>query len=615
MNMLVLSKLFLLIVVAVPLFLVLRGRLRMDIAALLIAVGLGLGQFGGLQILAAAGQPKEAVKAISGFGQPVVITLISLFILTHALEKSGVTRWIARRLIDIGGSSETRQIALFASTTAFLSLFMNNLAAGALILPSAMDVAHRTGVKPSKLLIPVAYGSLLGGVATYFTTANIIVSDLLQIAKPPQTALRIFDFTPVGGLIAVAGILFLAYFGKRLLPDRQPTAEQSMTRLTGSELEDIYQIGERLWEAKVLPESPLAGKSLAQSEIGTQLGVEVAAIWRHRMAIFTPSADQFIRPNDILLLVGREERVHQLKEKGLKIGRDNGSGHISRLGVTLVEVIPSPRSKAVGRTLKELDFRKRFGFTVVAMRRPDRTYRTGVGDIPLALGDSLLLVGARQRIVSLEKSVDFIVLRPSLSDQPLNRRQVILAVGIILVAITASILGVPVYLTVLLRAIMVVLVGLLKTEDAYQAIEWQAVFLIAGMYSVSLAMVETGLAADLGELMVRYFSSFGALGIAAGSYLLTALLTQVMGGQVTALVTGPVAISAAIHMGVSPQAVAVATAIGCSASFLTPFAHPVNILMIAPANYTFQDFFHIGWRLTILSFVILLIGLALFWRL
>jgi di/tricarboxylate transporter len=615
LNVLDFSQLFVILIVAILLFLVISNRIRMDIAALLIAIGLGLGQYAGLQILGAAGQPKDAVKAISGFGQPVVITLLSLFILTRALERSGVTRWIARKLIDIGGTSETRLIALFAATTAFLSLFMNNLAAGALILPSAMEVAHRTGIKPSKLLIPIAYGSLLGGVATYFTTANIIVSDLLTIATPPQAPLRIFDFTPAGSLIAIAGIAFLAFFGKRLLPDREPSAEQIMTRLTGSELEEIYRIGERLWEAKVLPESSLAGKTLAQSQIGTRLGVEVAAIWRSRTAIITPMADQAILPGDLLLLIGREERVCKLREQGLKVGRENGNAYISRMGVTIIEAIPSPRSKAVGQTLKDLNFRKQYGFTAVAVRRLDQTYRTDVGDLPLALGDSLLLVGPRSRVRALDNSPDFIVLQPSLSDQPLNRRQVVLAVGTVLAAIAASIAGLPVYLAVLLGAMVVVLGRVVRMEDAYQAVEWQAIFLVAGMYALSLAMVNTGLAAGLGHTMVEVSSSFGALGLAAGAYILTAALTQLMGGQVTALVTGPVAISAAISMGVSPQAVAVATAIGCSASFFTPFAHPVNILMIAPANYSFKDFFRIGWPLTIVSFVMLLLGMALFWGL
>ena len=185
----------------------------------------------------------------------------------------------------------------------------------------------------------------------------------------------------------------------------------------------------------------------------------------------------------------------------------------------------------------------------------------------------------------------------------------------ILSAITASILGFPVYLSMLIGAIVIVLSGILGMEEAYRSIEWQAIFLIAGMYAVSLAMVNTGLASVLGSWMVRLMSPFGPLGLAAGSYSLTAILTQLMGGQVTALVTGPVAISAAIHLGTSPQAIAVATAIGCSASFFTPLAHPVNILMIAPANYTFSDFFRIGWRLTLVSFVVLLVGMIIFWGL
>ncbi|HEX7973604.1 MAG TPA: SLC13 family permease [Anaerolineales bacterium] len=609
------SQILLILIVLIPLGMVFANRLRVDLAALLIAVALGIAQFLGGDMLGPAGSSKDAAKAISGFGQPVVTTLISLFILTRALDKSGVTRWIARKLIVYGGASESRLIFLFATTTAALSLFMNNLAAGALILPSAMEVARRTGVKPSKLLIPVAYGSLLGGAATYFTTANIIISDLLRSAKPAQEPLRVFDFTPVGGLMAIAGIAFLAYFGKRLLPNRQPAAEQMMTRMTGSELEDLYKIGERLWEARVQPGSQLAGMTLAQAAIGRKLGVEVAAIWHGRQAIFPPAPDQVISTNDILLLVGREERVSRLLEVGLAIGRENRNEHISPFGVTMLEIVLAPHSKALGRTLKELDFRRRFGFTVVALRRLDRSYRTEVGDFPLAMGDSLLLIGPRNQLRSLQKDLDFIVLQPSLSDQPLERRPVYLSSGIVLAAITASILGFPVYLAMLLGAIVIVTSGVLSMEEAYQSIEWQAVFMIAGMYSVSLAMVETGLAAELGGGVVRLAEPFGPLGLAAGAYILSAMLTQLMGGQVTALVTGPVAISAAIGMGVSPQAVAVATAIGCSASFFTPFAHPVNILMIAPANYTFSDFLHIGWRLTLLSFVVFLVGMVLFWRL
>jgi di/tricarboxylate transporter len=609
------AQLFLMVVVAVPLIFISRNRLRMDLAALLIALVLGLGQFLGLGLLGPEHTPQAAIKAISGLSEPAVLTLLSLFIITHSLDKSGVTRWMARRLIDLGGRSERRLIVLYAASTAFLSLFMNNLAAGALLLPSAMETCRRTGIKPSKLLIPVAYGSLLGGSATYFTTANIVVSNLLASAHPPQAMLRILDFAPTGGLIALAGIAFLGLFGPRLLPERLPSPELMMARYTASDLEDFYQLGERLWEAVVLPDSPVANKSLAESRVGEQLGLVVAGVWHGQQAVFSPPPEQVIHPGDILLIVGREERVQQLSRLGMRLGRENTNEHISARGVLLIEALPAPHSQALGHTLRELEFRTRYGFTVLALYRDGRSHRTDVGDFKLRLGDSLLMIGSRENLGRLRSSPDFIVLEPDPGDQPVQRLQAGLTVGVIAAGIMASILGLPVHFSMLAGALLLLSSGMLSMEEAYRAVEWQAIFLIAGMYAVSLAMVNTGLAKQIGEAMVTMVTPLGPLGLAAGAYLLSAALTQVMGGQVTALVTGPIMISAAISLHTSPQAVAVATAIGCSASFFTPIAHPVNILMIAPANYKFEDFFHIGWRLTIVCFVMLLIGLVVFWRL
>ena len=347
-------QLILLAVLFVPLVLVVVNRLRVDLAAILMAVLLGIFQFAGLGILGPAHRPDAVINILSGFGQPIILVLISLFILTRILEKSGVTRWIVWQFLKVGGMKQGRLIGLFAATAAFLSLFMNNLAAGALVLPIAMEVARRTRIAPSKLLIPVAYGSLLGGAATYFTTANIIVSALLQNAKPPQPALNILDFTPTGGLIAIAGILFLALFGQRLLPDRQPTEEQTFARLTGSELEKLYAISERLWEARVLPEALLTGKTLAQSRIGSQWGVTVIAIYRNKEDILLPQPQQVILKDDLLILVGREEKIKNLKEWGLDIHIEKGENHLSAKGVTFAEIIPAPHSKAIGQTLKSL---------------------------------------------------------------------------------------------------------------------------------------------------------------------------------------------------------------------------------------------------------------------
>jgi len=601
--------------IIIPIILVIFNRLRIDTAALFMAALLGVFQLSGLGMLGPEHTPADAIKAISGFSQPVVITLISLFIVTSGLEKSGVTRWLAHQILRIGGENESLLIALFATLTAVLSLVMNNLAAGALVLPTAMEASRRTGIRPSKLLIPVAYGSLLGGSATYLTTANIIMSDLLRIANPPQSPLRFLDFTPTGGLIAIAGIIFLWIFGKHLLPDREPAIEQATARRTIHELQDLYEINKWLWEARVLDHSELVDINLGSSQLGGKYGITVAAIIREQKNVLLQSADPKICPGDVLILIGQDEEISELRSLGLDITLEKENARSALQEPSYLEMILAPHSKMEQKTLKEIEFRKTFGMSVIAIKRLTQSFRTDVGDIPLNMGDSFLVIGNRKQISSLRKSSDFIIFEPDQVDEPIDKRQAFFTILLISVAIAVSIVGVPIYLSMLVAAVLSMALKVVPIEESYQSVEWQAIFLISGMYAVSLAMIQTGLANLLGKSTIALALPLGPLGVAAGGYLITALLTQFIGGQVTALITGPITISAAISLGINPQAVAVATAIGCSASFLTPMAHPVNILMIAPANYKFGDFFRVGWLLTFISFIVLLIGLAIFWHL
>jgi di/tricarboxylate transporter len=605
----------LLITVLIPIILVAFNKIRMDLAALMIASILCILQLAGFGILGPANTPQDAVKAIAGFSQPVIVTLIALFILTNSLEKSGIPRWIASRLIKIGGNETSTYIGLFTVVSAGLSLLMNNLAAGALLLPSAMEVARRTRIKPSKLLIPVAYGSLLGGSATYFTTANIIVSDLLRIANPPQPGLKFLDFTPTGGLIALAGIIFLWFFGSKLLPDRETSYSQAQAILTGSELEDFYQLGDRLWEAKVRKNSPIIGRTIRESEIGKKWGVAIAAIESGAENFDLPYPDTSLALGDTLFLVGREENIRAMKDLKLEIKPARQGLHLTPRGIFVSELILTPHSQAQGQTLKLIDFRLKYGITVVGIRRLNRSYRTDVGDLSLSFGDSLLVISDEEHLKRVKQSNEFIVIEPNPADQPIRKKQAILSVVAILAAIIASIAGIPVYLATLASALLLLLTNTSSLEESYKAIHWQAVFLIAGMYSVSLAMIQTGLAKDIGQSLLQLVSPLGGLGLAMGAFLLSAFLTQLIGGQVTAMVTGPITIAAAISLGVSPHAVAVATAIGCSASFITPMAHPVNVLMIGPGNYEFKDFARVGWMMTILSILMLMVGLVIFWKL
>lgn len=607
------SQLFVLLVLIIPLTLVFMGRLREDIAALVMAGSLGLAQFFGMGVLGPAHSPDDATKALTGFGTPEVITLLSLFILTFCLDKYGVTRGIAKNLLKIGGKSEARLIALFATTAAILSLFMNTLAAGALLLPSALEASRRTGVKPSKLLIPIAYGTMLGGAATYLTTANIVVSSLLPLADPPQKQLGFFAFTPTGGVICIAGLAFLALAGKYLLPDREPPA--SMVSRTSDELSAVYKLNERLWEIDVKPEGTLVGMSLSELGLGEKLGLSVLGIRRGRRVIPIFGATCKVQEQDVLVVVGNEERAKQLLDQGYQVHPALQTNALDDHGTVVADLLVPPRSNVEAKTLRELAFRAKYGFTAVALWRDNQSHRVDVGNIKLRPGDSLLVVGPQDRFPDLKRQNDFVIAETTGHGSGFDMKKVMLTLAISVVALAAMFWGMPVELAMLSAAALILVTGLLTPEEAYGAIKWRAIFLIAGTISVSLAMVQTGLAQMAGNAVVGLAAPYGGIGLVAGAYLLSAALTQVMGGQISPLVVGPITISAAIRLGVNPQAIAVVTAIAGSVSFITPLSHPVNILMIAPANYTFNDFVKSGWVLTVVCFVALMFAVPLFWQL
>jgi K+/H+ antiporter YhaU regulatory subunit KhtT len=450
-------------------------------------------------------------------------------------------------------------------------------------------------------------------MATYFTTANIVLSNLLTIADPPQMALGVLSFAATGGLTAIAGILYITILGRRLVPARQPGPEQALARRASAELETIYEVGERLWEARVEDSSPLAGLTIQNSAIGGKFGIAIVAMRRGYQAFFAPAPDEIIQSGDILLIVGREDRVSLLNDLSIKIQPELHT--ITTFGMTLIELILAPHSTYVGKTIKQMNFRRKYGFTILAILRAGRSYRTDVGDMSLEAGDSLLVVGPPKRVRDLLINPDIIVFEPDPATRAVPRRRAIISILVFLSAIVFSLLGLPIYLSVLAAALLAVLFGLLPIQEAYRSVEWQVIFFIAGMYVASLGMVNTGLAALIGQKVIDLLRNAGPLGLAASTFLLSATLTQFMGSQATAFVVGPIAISAAIHLNTSPQAIAVASAIGCSASFLTPIAHPVNLIMMSPGNYRFKDFFRVGIGLMIVVFLSVLIGMIMFWRL
>jgi di/tricarboxylate transporter len=586
-------------IVALTLILILSNRIRVDLVALTVLLALG---FAGMVT------PSEA---ISGFSSPAVITLIGLFVITHALEVTGVIHSVARRVNKVGSGSEKRLTIIFMAAGALLSMVMNNIAAGAVLLPAAVRVARDTAIPASKLLIPLSFGTLVGGMATFLTTANIIMGSILE--DQGLRGLGMMDFMPTGGLIAFAGLLYMLLIGRRLLPVRETISQT----VTSSDLYETYELGQRLWEVQIPAGTWLANREIRHSGIGEKLGLTIVGIWRGHRAILSPNPDEIIEPYDYLLVMGQEERVVQLTEWGAVFqGRHyspNGDEH--NYAVELTEVIIPPRSEAVGKTLTEVDFRNKYGLTAVALWREGRSYRTDVGRFPLQVGDAILMVGAVSRIKSLAADRNYLVLGGDFEHSPIYPNKAIPTLIITAIVLIAAILDLfPLPMVVLAGTAAVILTGSIKMEEAYQSVEWQVIFLIAGMLPLSVALVNTGLADRIGLFMVENLAGFGPLLFISGLFILTVLVAQVVGGQVTALVVGPIAISAVLQVDTdSAQAMAVVVAIGCSTAFLTPIAHPVNILMMGPGGYTFGDFFKVGVGMTLVVFFTLIIGLILFW--
>jgi len=591
--------LILLAICAIALVLIVSNRVRADLVALMVLVTLGL----------AGVLPVD--QALAGFSKPAVLTIVGLFVITAALEETGIVQWLADRLAWASGSGEQRMIAVFMGAGAALSLVMNNIAAGAVLLPAAVNVARRTGVRASKLLMPLAFGTLLGGMATLFTTANIIISGSMQAQG--QRGLTLLDFLPSGGLIVLAGLAYMLLIGRRLLPDRQSVGRAALAQ---SSLAQTYQLEERLWEVKVHADSPLVNQNLSDTIIGTRLGATVLAIWHGREAKIPPAPDDTIAANDMLLVLGREERVRQLESQGTTIGRNSPNHSAVKLPVHMTEIVVGPRAPAIGQTLKELRFRNKYGLTAVALWREGRSYRTDVGDFELQAGDAILMVGSPNRVHTFAQEPGFIVLERPMEGSPTINDRAPWAVGITVVVLLLSAVGiVPTAEAMLSGAAMLVLAGCLTMEEAYRAIEWRVVTLIAGMLPIGTALVVTGLATQVGHSMTVALASAGPLTLVAVLYLLTALITQFVGGQVAALIVGPIAVSVAGQLKVDPAAVGVAVSIACSAAFLTPIAHPVNVLMMGPGGYTFGDFARVGAGLLVVSFVALLAAMVLFWHL
>jgi di/tricarboxylate transporter len=772
----------LLTIVAAALVLFMGGWLRVDVVGLLV-----------LSALALTGLV-TAQEALAGFSSPAVVTVWAMFILSAGLTRTGIAHQLGQPLQRFTKGSEATLMVVLMIAASLLSALINTVTVAAILLPSTMELARRSGRPPSRLLLPLALGSLLGGPFTGISTPpNILVTDALRTAGLRPFAL--FDFTPITAAIVVAGIAFMVLIGRRLLPSRSAGADAG-TRLA---LGASYQLDTHIFTTRIPTGSPLDGRTLAESRLGSALYLTVLALQRKDVLILAPRPNDILQAGDTLIVHGRpdhlqrfhasqhlqvessdhvnnlllqrlqvaeglvtegspllgstlaesglrrEHRVnvvavhcptegevkdlrrHQLasgerlmlqgerealealasqgfvtelrfvaadRVKALAGGRTQllpvrvppgsvlaehdlvesrlgnafgltvvglvrgeellcmpspdekvqagdllvlqGSPHdlevleglqeleIAEQTSSLVaelesqqiggtEVLLSPRTTLAGRTLADLLFRERYGISVLAIWRKGRAYRTGLQDMPLQFGDALLVYGQRRNLENLARDPDFLVLDEAAAQAPRLEKAPI-AVAIMLAVLLSAILGlVPIAIAALTGAALMVLVGCLSMEEAYRAIEWKVVFLIASMLPLGAAIGKTGAAQMGASALIAAVGDLGPHWVVAALFIVTVIGTQIIPTAALVVLMAPVALSTASALGISPHLLMMTVAISASSSFASPLSHPANLLVMGPGGYRFIDYAKVGVPITIISLLVSVGLLPILW--
>ena len=572
-------------------------KLRVDVVALLVLITVGLTGLVG---------PKEV---FAGFSNSAVITVWAVYIVSGGLFKTGVADILGKFILRLSGTNEVRLITVIMLTCGLMSAFMNNVGATAMLLPAVISVAKQTKIPVSKLLIPLSFSSLLGGKITLIgTPANILATSIVSENGLPTFSF--FDFTPIGLVVLATGILYMVFIGRHLLPVRQAPGEAQMKG----------ELRKYISEERILPDGKLAGSTLLESNIGADYDLTAIAIVRGEETITKLKRDTLFRPDDILLVEGSSENMERArKELGLATANENKRhaelDKLSEAEIGIVEATLAPRSSMVNQSLRSLNFRERYGFSVLAIRRQGEIITERLSSLDLKFGDDLILQGPRRRIPSLEAKNDFLVLEP-LKIPENRRRKMPIAVGLMLLVIGLVLFaGIDISLAMVMGAVGMVVFRCLSMDEAYASIDWRTVFLVAGMLPLGTAMETTGTARYIADLMLGAIGGMGPMAALAGIYLLAALITQPMSNAAAMVLVVPIALDTAMSLGANHLTFTLAVVIGAATSFLTPVGHKANVLVFGPGGYKFFDYARVGALLTVFLFIVTMISLPIFYPL
>ncbi|MBK8165277.1 MAG: SLC13 family permease [bacterium] len=569
-----------LVAAAVALFV--TERLRVDLVAVLLMTAL---------MLTGIITPEQG---IAGFANPATVTVAAMFVISASLSRTGAVAVLGRASAWVFARNLWAGLFVMMVSVGLLSAFMNNTPVVAIFMPIMLSVASAIRISPSKLLMPLSFAAIFGGVCTLIgTSTNLLVSSITERAG--FAPFGMFELTRYGVVVFGVGTLYMLVVA-RWIPSRRQV--QDPTR--------EYGMGRYMTEIEVLDDARSLGMPLAESPLVRELAVEVLEINRDGQRLVLPHGRTLLQAGDLLRVICDVDRIKSLAERqGIRLKpRRSGTSAAEPDASVLVEAVVAPGSELVGETLKSANFRSTFGANVVALRHRGAELHEKLGSTVLLGGDVLLIEVDREHLNILRNHEAFVMIS-EVAQPEFVRRKALLATAIVAAVVLTAALGVlPILVSAVAGAALLILTGCLHVEEAYHAIDWKVIFLLAGALSLGVALESSGAAHLLSEMLIRTAATLGPVAVVSALYLVTTILTEVMSNNATAVLMAPIAIGAAGIMNVDPRPLLMAVTFAASASFATPVGYQTNAMIYGVGKYRFRDFLRIGGPLNFLLWLL-----------
>ncbi len=556
----------------------------------------------------------DAATGVTGFSSSATVTVLAMFVLSEGIRQSGLINRIGAWIADRFGDSPFKQLLAVLGLSGGTAGFINNTPVVAIMIPMVNAISEKTGVSPSKLLMPVSFMAMLGGMLTLIgTSTNILASDVS--ARLLDRPFSMFEFTQLGVIVLLTGGIYLATVGRYLIPER--------IRMDDKLIEG-FEMTEYLTEVVVRGDSPFVGKTVSQCLESLDVDADIVQLVRDDQAFTEPLARKEVREGDVLVLrTDRGSLMSLVDAEGLDLAPD---AEVSEEQLTteadaiepeteqnLVEVVISPEAPLIGETLETLNFRGRYDATVLAIRRGGKVIHARMDERRLRAGDTLLLQATEDTITRFSNDRDFIV-GGRLTRPDFRSEKTPIAIGIVAAVVALAALDIfPILVSALGGIVAMVATGCVKPNEVYSSVDWSVIFLLAGLIPLGVAMEETGAAEWLASVIVVNSVGLDAVVVLGAFYLFTALITNVVSNNASVVLMIPVAIDTAGAIGADPFSFVLAVTFAASTAMLTPIGYQTNLMVYGPGGYEFTDYFRVGAPLQLVLTVVTTLGIVYFW--